>query len=122
MMGMSMELFREQNKPGVLQSIKSDLVLEAVVKAEGLEASEEEVSAEVDRLAQQYGMEADKIKEVIPAENLANAVKLDKASKLIYDSAVVEEAPAAEETHAEEAPAAEETPAVEEAPVEEAAE
>ncbi|MCD8086187.1 MAG: trigger factor [Clostridiales bacterium] len=114
MMGMSMELFREQNKPGVLQSIKSDLVLEAVVKAEGLEASEEEVSAEVDRLAQQYGMEADKIKEVIPAENLANAVKLDKASKLIYDSAVVE-APAAEETPAEEAPAAEEATAEESA-------
>lgn len=114
MMGMSMELFREQNKPGVLQSIKSDLVLEAVVKAEGLEASEEEVSAEVDRLAQQYGMEADKIKEVIPAEQLANAVKLDKASKLIYDSAVVE-APAAEEAPAEEvAPAAEEAATAEE--------
>ncbi|MCC8100188.1 MAG: trigger factor, partial [Clostridiales bacterium] len=91
MMGMTMETFRAQNKPGVLQSIKSDLVLDAVVKAEGLEASEEEVSAEVDRLAEQYSMEADKIKEAIPAENLANAVKLDKASKLIYDSAVVEE-------------------------------
>lgn len=100
MMGTTLEAFRAQNKPGALQSIKSDLVLSAVVKAEGIEASEEEIAAEVKRLAEEYGMEAEKITAALSNEQLAQGVKLDKAAKLIYDSAVVAE-PAAEEPAAE---------------------
>lgn len=100
MMGTTLEAFRAQNKPGALQSIKSDLVLSAVVKAEGIEASEEEIAAEVKRLAEEYGMEAEKITAALSNEQLAQGVKLDKAAKLIYDSAIVAE-PAAEEPAAE---------------------
>jgi trigger factor len=95
MMGMTVDSFRAQNRVGALQSIKSDLVLEAVVKAESIDASEEEIEAEVTRLSTEYGMEAEKIKGAISAEQLAQGVKLDKAAKLIYDSAVVAEAEAA---------------------------
>lgn len=100
MMGTTLEAFRAQNKPGALQSIKSDLVLSAVVKAEGIEASEEEIAAEVKRLAEEYGMEAEKITAALSNEQLAQGVKLDKAAKLIYDSAVVAE-PSTEEPAAE---------------------
>ncbi|MCD8189927.1 MAG: trigger factor [Clostridiales bacterium] len=110
MMGSNMTEFRENMRPSALRNIEQDLVLEAVVAAEGFEASEEEKQAEVEKLAKEYSMEEDKIRAAVTDDQLAYSVKMEKATKLIYESAVVteltdevevtEEAPA-EETAAE---------------------
>lgn len=140
MMGMDLDTFRAQSKPGVLQGIRRELLLEAIVKAEGIEATEEEIAAEAESIAAEYDMTADKVRELIPAEQLAGSVRTKKAEQLIYDTAVAEEpapaeeaapaeepapaeeaAPAAEEAAPAEAPAAEEAAPAEEAPAEEAA-
>lgn len=118
MMGSNMTEFRENMRSSALRSIQQDLVLEAVIAAEGLEASEDEVQAEVEKLAKEYEMEEDKIRAAISDDQLAYSVKMDKATKLIYDSAVVteltdevteqpaeESAPAAEAEQSAEAPA-----------------
>ncbi|MCC8076299.1 MAG: trigger factor [Clostridiales bacterium] len=117
MMGSNMTEFRENMRPSALRGIQQDLVLEAVVAAEGFEATEEEKQAEVEKLAKEYDMEEDKIRAAITDDQLAYSVKMDKATKLIYGSAVVteltdevevtEQAAPAEETAAEEATAAE---------------
>ena len=61
--------------------------LEAIVAAEKLEATEDEINAEIDKLAQQYGMEAEQIKKAVPADQIAADVTTKKALDLIVDSA-----------------------------------
>lgn len=67
--------------------VKTELLLHAVVKDAKLEATEEEINAEVAELAAQYGMEEDAIKNVLSADMLAHDVETKKAVDLIADSA-----------------------------------
>ena len=79
-----------QMKPEAEKRIRTRLALEAIVEAEKLEATEEEIDAEIAKLAEQYQMEADQIKKAIPTDQLASDVKTKKAIDLIVDSAVKE--------------------------------
>ena len=72
------------------QQVKTKLALDAIVKAENIEASEEEIEAEVNKLAEQYNMEADKIKAAVPAEQLSADITTRKAVDFIVDNAVKE--------------------------------
>ncbi len=63
--GMNKETFIAQTKPQALKRIQTRLVLEAVAKAEGLAASEEDYEEEVKRLSEKYQMETDKIRETL---------------------------------------------------------
>ena len=63
--GLTAQKMMEQVKPQAEKRIKSRLVLEAIVAAEKIEASEEDFDAEVNRMAEMYKMEADKVKEAV---------------------------------------------------------
>lgn len=63
--GLTPEKMMEQVKPQAEARIKSRLVLEAVVKAENIEATEEDFDKEIERMASMYQMEADKVKETV---------------------------------------------------------
>lgn len=63
--GMTEEKFMEDLKPQAEKRIQSRLVLEAVVAAEGIEASEEDVNAEIEKMAAMYQMEASKLQELM---------------------------------------------------------
>lgn len=63
--GLTYDKMLEQVKPQAERKIKSRLVLEAVVAAENIEASEEDYEEEIKRMAEMYQMEADKVKEVM---------------------------------------------------------
>lgn len=88
--GMTADSLMEQVKPNALKRIQSRLVLEAVVAAEKLEASEEEFEEEVKTMAESYKMEADKVKELL-GENGRKQVLEDicirKAVQLVVDHA-----------------------------------
>ena len=86
-MGQDMHAFRATFKDGAEKQVKASLVLEAIVAAEKLEATEDEINAEIDKLAQQYGMEAEQIKKAVPADQIAADVTTKKALDLIVDSA-----------------------------------
>lgn len=86
-MGQDMDAFRATFKDGAEKQVKASLVLEAIVASEKLEATEDEISAEIDKLAQQYGMEAEQIKKAVPADQIAADVTTKKALDLIVDSA-----------------------------------
>ena len=89
--GMTAQKVLEDMKPEALTRIKSRLVLEAIVKAENIEISEDEVNVELQKMADMYKMELDKVKELM-GENEEKQIKEDlavqKAVDLIVDTAV----------------------------------
>ena len=86
-LGQTPEQFKEQFKEGAEKQVRVSLALEAVVEAEKIEATEEEISAEVDKLAEQYSMEADQIRAAVPADQIAHDIKIRKAVDLIVENA-----------------------------------
>jgi trigger factor len=87
MMGMTPEMMRASAKPAALKQVQTELALTAVAKAENIEVSDEEYEAEIAKLAEQYSMEADQVKAVVPADGLKNDLALRKASELVLSSA-----------------------------------
>ncbi|MDE7477965.1 MAG: DUF2202 domain-containing protein, partial [Lachnospiraceae bacterium] len=85
--GLTKEAFFEQIKPQAEQKIKSRLVLEAVAKAENIEASEEEYTDEIKKMAEAYNMEEDKLTEMI-GEFEQKAIREDIRVKKALDFAV----------------------------------
>lgn len=89
--GMTAEKIMDEMKPEAIKRIQSRLVLEAVVKAENIEVSEDEVEAELAKMAETYKMEIEKIKEFM-GENEKKQMKEDlaiqKAIEVIVDSVV----------------------------------
>ncbi len=61
--GMTMDSLRAQMRPQALRRIRTRLVLEAVVKAEDIQVSDERLDEEIQKMAESYKMEADKLKE-----------------------------------------------------------
>ncbi len=89
--GMDAKMFVNQMKPQATKRIQSRLVLEAVVKAENIEITPEEVDMEFTTLAEQYKMEKDKIKEMIVGKELDNFkmdIAVGKAATLVRENAV----------------------------------
>lgn len=76
--GMTSEKLLEQMKPQAEKNIKSRLILEAVVKAENIEASEEDFKAEIEKMSAMYQMEAEKLHELI-GEYEQKQIKMDIA-------------------------------------------
>ncbi len=87
--GMSMEAYRENLKEGAMKQVKIRLGLEAVAKKEGLEVSDEALEEEFAKFAEQYGMEVEKIKEVVPAEGLRGDLLNEKALAFIKENAKI---------------------------------
>jgi trigger factor len=89
--GLTREAFLEQLKPQAEERIKSRLVLEAVAKAENLEASDEEYTAEIKKMAEAYQMDEDKITEMIgefEQKSIKEDICIRKALDLAVESAV----------------------------------
>ena len=89
--GGNVQALVEQSKPQALKRLQSRLVLEAVVAAENLTASDEELDAELGRMAEQYKMEVEKLKEMFTEEDLKSVredLAIQKAVELVTDAAV----------------------------------
>ena len=89
--GQSMDKMMEDMKPQALKRIQTRLVLEKVAEAENIQPSEEEITEEIQKMADAYKMEADKIKAAVPADAIKNDLKIEKALDLVRDSAKIEE-------------------------------
>ncbi len=100
-MGGNAETFRKQFEEGARKQVKTRLALEAVVRKENLQATEEEIEAEYKKLADLYKMEVEKLKEVLPLKDIAGDIKTNKAVDLIKDSAKVTEKAAEKKTEEE---------------------
>jgi len=85
--------FRESLKDDAIRRTMMRLIIKSVARAEAFEADDEEVNSELDKMAMQYGLETDKLREML-GENQIDAVKEDiknrKAVDFMYESAVIE--------------------------------
>lgn len=120
--GTDMDGFRKGFVPQAESQVKTRLALEKIVELEKIEPTAEEIAAEYDKLAKNYSMEADKLRNIVPEKEIAQNLAMGKALDLVRDSAVVKEIkeepakeekpkkaskPRAKKAKAEEAPAAE---------------
>ena len=88
--GSTPEMLLEQVTPQAEERIKARLVLEAVVKAENIEVSDEEFEKELEEMAKQYNMELDQIKQFTTdadKETIKKDIAVQKAAKLVVDAA-----------------------------------
>jgi len=89
--GLTREGFLEQAKPQAKKRIESRLVLEAVAKAENLEASEEEYNEEIKSMAEAYNMDIEQINDMIGAfeeKSIKEDICIKKAADFVVEHAV----------------------------------
>ncbi len=96
MMGGDVNTMRNAFRPAAEKQAKISVTLEKIVEAEGLTVTDEEIEEEFKSLAEQYQLELDKVKEMVPMGELTGSLTTRKAVKVIVDSAVAV-APKAEE-------------------------
>lgn len=89
-MGKEIADFREEVKEDATKRVKMRMVVNAIIDAEAITATAEEIEKELELMAIQYGLEVDKIKEMLGEENLefiGKDVKMKKAIDFIFDNA-----------------------------------
>ena len=96
MMGGDVSTMRNAFRPGAEKQARISVTLEKIAEVENVTVSEEDIAAEIESLAKQYELTAEKVKEMVPAEELNESLKTRKAVQIIVDSAVAV-APKAEE-------------------------
>ena len=87
MMGGDMATMRNAFRGTAEKQAKINVTLDKIIEIEGITVTDEDIEAEYAALAAQYEMEADKIKGMVPADELTASLKNRKAVKLIVDSA-----------------------------------
>ena len=87
--GMTVEKLKEQVRPEAVTRIQTSLVLEQIAKEENIEVSDEDVDAEITKMAESYGMEADKLKEYMGEAEKASMKRelaVNKAVELVMSN------------------------------------
>ncbi len=93
--GSNMDEFKESLKEQAEKRIQSSLVLEAIVAAEGIEAEDADVDAEIEKMAQMYQMEVEQVRGFVgeaERENMKRDLAVQKAFDFLLESANVTEA------------------------------
>ena len=97
MMGLDENTVNVSIRPGAQVQVKNDLLIEAVIKAENIEATDEEVEEYLNKVAESIQAQPEEVKNYFGHEFLAGERKKEKATNLIIDSAVITEAAPEEE-------------------------
>ena len=89
-MGSTIDQFKEMMRPNAEKQVKANLILEAIVKAENFEITDEMLDEKIKEMAEAYHMEADKLKSMFQgneAENLKDDMKMEKAVAFLVENA-----------------------------------
>ena len=116
LVGQTQEKFMEDIRPSALQTLKSRLALEAVAKAENIEVTEEMIDEELQKMADAYQMELDKLKEFMgdsEKESMKSDLAVSKAADFLFENGVAVEKKEEPKEEAVEEPAKEDAPAAE---------
>ena len=96
--GLDLDKMREQFRPRAERQVKTRLALEKIAELENLTVTEEDTEAEIKKIADMYGLEADKVKEQVSPDMLAEDIKVGKAVDIVKANAVItDKAPEAAE-------------------------
>ncbi len=87
--GMTEEAMRENMRPQAEKGARVALLIENVAKAENIKATDEDLEEEITKLAEGYGMEADKVREIVKAneESIRQDIEFRKTVKFLTESA-----------------------------------
>ena len=85
--GLDMEALRGQFRDKAIHQVKLRLALEKIAEQEGIEVSDEDIEKAYEDLAKNYGVELDRVKEIVPADGLKKDVAVEKAVDVVRDSA-----------------------------------
>ena len=88
MMGGDLSTMRNAFRPAAEKQARANVTLAKIAEVEEITVTEEDLNAEYEAMAKNYGMEVEKIKEIVPAEELNESIKNRKAVQVIVDSAV----------------------------------
>ena len=88
MMGGDMNTMRQAFRPMAEKQAKTNVVLAKVAEVEGITVSEEEIEAELQKMAESYELELAKIKEMVPVEEVTESLKTRKTIALLVENAV----------------------------------
>lgn len=102
MIGMDMNAFRMTTRPSAERQIRVNLMLDAVAEAEKLEVNDEDIDAEMQKMAEAYNLPIEDVKKSVPVESLRLDILQRKAADFVCDNAVPTE-PATAENKEEEA-------------------
>ena len=106
----TIEDFKKSFRPQAESQVKFRLALEKIVELENIVAEEKDIEEQFEKMAKDYGMEIDKIKAAVPAEEIAKDIAVGKAIDFIKENAVITEVETKTEK-AEKKPAAKKTTA-----------
>ena len=98
MMGGDVNTMRNAFRPTAEKQAKISVTLEKIAEVENISVTEEDITEELENMANQYEMDVEKIKELVPTEELTESLKTRKAVKIIVDSAVAVTPKAEEKT------------------------
>ena len=99
--GMTADALKETFRAQAEKQVKIRLALEKIVELENIVPTEEDIDAQYNKMAEQYGMEADKLKEIVPSDELVKDIAVNKAIDLIKETAeITDKKPAAKKTAA----------------------
>ena len=88
MMGGDLATMRNAFRPAAEKQAKINVVLAKIVEAEGICVSDEDIAAEYESMAKEYEMDVEKIKSMVPTEELKTSLETRKAVKVIVDAAI----------------------------------
>ena len=83
--------FKKTFRPQAESQVKFRLALEKIVELEKIEATEEDINAQIEKMAKDYGMEVEQIKNAVPTEEIAKDLAVGKAIDFIKENAVITE-------------------------------
>ena len=89
--GANMEEFEKTFRPQAEKQVKMRLALEKIVELENIVPTEEEVNAQIEKMANDYGVTVEQVKNAVPAEEIAKDLAVNKAIDLVKESAVITE-------------------------------
>ena len=87
----TIEDFKNSYRPQAEQQVKFRLALEKIVKLENITADEKDIADRYEKMAEDYGVDVDKVKSAIPAEEIAKDLAVGKAIDFIKENAVITE-------------------------------
>ena len=87
--GTTEEDLHKQYEADADKRVKTNLVIEAIAKAEGFEASDEEIEKEINDLASEYNMEVEQVRNLLSADMLKHDIAMKKAVEVVTSTAKV---------------------------------
>ncbi|MEG0664219.1 MAG: trigger factor, partial [Clostridia bacterium] len=94
--GTTKEMLRETYKQAAEQRVKVRLALEKISEIEKIEASEEDIAKEIEKMAEQYKMKIEEVKAAVPAEDLKKDLAINKTIEFVKENAIITEKPSSE--------------------------